>query len=272
MNNLLKADFYNMRKKKLIFWILVGAVAWAIMIVLVYKGIDYIMAMATEISEAQGEEGDFNFDIFGSLFNAEVVYRAALAIANGYGLVAGIAVCIFCSSQFGSGIIRNKIISGAKRTEIYLSTLICSAVIMIGIMLVHDAVMLGFCQLIFGFEKGSIGEMLKISGMYMINYLAFVSVFVSLSMCFKSIGGSMAVGIGEPLGMNIIMSILAAAETKFPEIAQDFLMLFPSFHSISLAGGMLPLKETVISIIGDVAVIIIFNVIGIIVFNKTDLK
>ena len=101
MNDLLKADFYALKKNKLTYILLAICVGLPILTVALYIGIEKIMA--SEILAEVGFSGS-------GLFNGRLIMFSNFSLSNNVGLIIPIFAGLFTVSDIRHGTVRNKII------------------------------------------------------------------------------------------------------------------------------------------------------------------
>ena len=143
MKRLLKADLYRVMKSRLSLIALILAVAFPVLVVLLYAG----MGVITGLDEGLEETG--------ALFNANSIIGSVYSLSNNIGLVvpafAGILVC----TDYTNGTLRNKVIAGNRRTEIYFSHLLVSILFSVAIITLYAAITTGLALLFFPFRWDS---------------------------------------------------------------------------------------------------------------------
>ncbi len=142
MSRLLKADLYRVLKSRLTLIALILALAFPVLTVLLYAGIRAIGGLGQN-------------DAAGALLGANSIIGSVYSLSNNVGLVipvfAGILVCL----DHSNGTLRNKVIAGNRRTEIYFSHLIVSILFSVALITIYAAVSAGLSLLFFPFSWDS---------------------------------------------------------------------------------------------------------------------
>ncbi len=159
MNKLLSAGFARLKKDKF-FWVCVGlmaAVAW-------YT----VFTVCLNRKEYDGYNVGLDAILFGHVFCMGILTAAFSGL--------------FIGTEYSGGTIRNKLVIGHTRRDIYLSSLIISitAGLIICLSYILAAMVPGLILL--GFSEGVMGEMLQVFFLILLMTAAFSAVFTMLSM------------------------------------------------------------------------------------------
>lgn len=159
MNKLLSAGFARLKKDKF-FWVCVGlmaAAAW-------YT----VFTVCLNRKEYDGYNVGLDAILFGHVFCMGILTAAFSGL--------------FIGTEYSGGTIRNKLVIGHNRRDIYLSSLIISitAGLIICLSYILAAMIPGLILL--GFSEGVMGEMLQVFFLILLMTAAFSAVFTMLSM------------------------------------------------------------------------------------------
>lgn len=159
MNKLLSAGFARLKKDKF-FWVCVGlmaAAAW-------YT----VFTVCLNRKEYDGYNVGLDAILFGHVFCMGILTAAFSGL--------------FIGTEYSGGTIRNKLVIGHTRRDIYLSSLIISitAGLIICLSYILAAMVPGLILL--GFSEGVMGEMLQVFFLILLMTAAFSAVFTMLSM------------------------------------------------------------------------------------------
>ena len=159
MNKLLWAGFARLKKDKF-FWVCVGlmaAAAW-------YT----VFTVCLNRKEYDGYNVGLDAILFGHVFCMGILTAAFSGL--------------FIGTEYSGGTIRNKLVIGHTRRDIYLSSLIISitAGLIICLSYILAAMIPGLILL--GFSEGVMGEMLQVFFLILLMTAAFSAVFTMLSM------------------------------------------------------------------------------------------
>ena len=109
MLRLLKTDLLRVIKDKLFIVVCILCVGFALFTPTIYKLLELLL---TE------DEADI---LFGSLFQAKDIFYASFSLTNNFGLILPILLSIIICKDFTYGTVRNKIICGHSRTNVFFS-------------------------------------------------------------------------------------------------------------------------------------------------------
>lgn len=274
MIKLLNASFTRLRKTK-IFWLLT-----------IFSILFALFMIYTRYSDMK-------------LYN-EVIEVEQLMI--NYSTIIGIVIAIFTSLflgvEYSDGTIRNKIIIGHKRANIYLSNLLTVIITSLFSYILFIAVISAIGIPLFGGLTMKLSTLLKIIGCIFMTIISFSSIYTFIAMLISNKTITAITCIMLTLGMMMISVVcfnVINAEPTIPQgyydngelkyeqvqnprypselkrnVYQTIVDILPSGQMFQIAGRttanlkVLPLYSLV--------VFIVFTGTGIILFNKKDLK
>ena len=178
MLNLLKTDLKRVFKDKLFLILCIIAAAFAIFNPLVYKLLFAMVDMVEELDMA---------------IDAKTLCFTSFSPGNNLGLIMPIFAALVLCKDFSQGTIRNKIICGKTRTQIFLSMLITCAIVMCVVMFFHGILTLLFSRVFFEYQAapftwGSLGYMLLSFGLEMLVYVFMAALLTLLIVWSKKRG------------------------------------------------------------------------------------
>lgn len=277
MTLLIKSDFRKFFKDKMFLVVCILAVGFAAITPLLYQ----------LLLGGMGEVDPMVEDMVAGYVTAKGQFFGAFSFGNNLGLVAPLLIGIILFKDFSYGTVRNKIISGHTRTNIFLSTFVVCSVAMIGIIFAHALLTLGFSLPFFDYQAepfvvADFWYLLESLGFELLVYL-FASAFVSwLCATRKNVGMVIVMYIAIVLGCTMVAGILqivivvlqstAGSENtiKILEFVQR-INIFNSSATIGM-GSAYSLKDTLYYVIPPVATTIALIGHGIYKFNRKDLK
>lgn len=261
MLNILKSEFYKLKKSKT-FWVCIAlSLIFAIIM---------IVAMQTSMSMALLPNHDPDLDSMLEIIPlASGTYMLGYLLSMGFNTVfVGIFVAIFISSEFSCGTMKNTLSRGADRKKVFLSKFLvcgCAALIMQFVFMI-TALFAG--TIVWGFGTATFSGMLGMILTQSLLTLAYTALFTFISMSMRSNGGAIATNI-----MCVTM-----ASTLFSAIS----MLFGGRIDLGnyWIGGAVSKLATVTPASGDIVQGIIIAVIwtvaaimiGTTLFQKQDVK
>lgn len=154
----------------------------------------------------------------------------ALTPSNNGGLVIGIIICALVAQEFSYGTIRNKVIVGHRRIDIFISLLLSSVIVATILFVLNTFVNGGFGTLIIGFgkdfNKDVLFELLSIIGLGTFIFLIFIFLGVLLGILIRNTGGSIVAYL-------VIMLILSITIVIEPLNNNQMVNTILSYHPIN---------------------------------------
>ena len=263
MINLLKADLYRLIKSKMTYILLIVCFG----VSLFTLGIDVVMKVLMKtVQEETGEP-------IPELFTGKSIMFGCFSLSSDYGLLLSIFAGVFTLLDIRHGTIRNKVMIGESKTFIYLSHLITSMVLCVGAIIFSFIILAIGANLIFGygyqFDSKELVEFIKgfLIGIDSFIFLASISTFFSL--ITKSTPLTIIFTILITIGLVVISSLSNMA----PESLKYLFYLVPSYATIVVTGGgILSLEVFWCGLISLLVFTALNTVLGIVLFNKIDLK
>lgn len=274
MKRLLKADIYRVLKSRLTLIALILVLAFPVLIVFLYVGIRALSGLDADMS---------GMDM---LFNANSIIGSAYSLTNNIGLVlpafAGILVCM----DISNGTLRNKIIAGNRRAEIYLSHLIVSILFSVVMITIYTAMTAGLALLFFPFNTDpsmDLGrEILYFIATGTMSFVFIATVSTLFAMTFRSVAPTIIFTIVLSIALMAINSVLLLVDYQPYRYA---VYLIPSFtgnffnlNSFSLTGLIAQGEETSRGLMFAEGMLsylffgIVNTVLGLLLFKKRDIN
>lgn len=274
MKRLLKADIYRVLKSRLTLIALILVLAFPVLIVFLYVGIRALSGLDADMG---------GMDM---LFNANSIIGSAYSLTNNIGLVlpafAGILVCM----DISNGTLRNKIIAGNRRAEIYLSHLIVSILFSVVMITIYTAMTAGLALLFFPFNTDpsmDLGrEILYFIAAGTMSFVFIATVSTLFAMTFRSVAPTIIFTIVLSIALMAINSVLLLVDYQPYRYA---VYLIPSFtgnffnlNSFSLTGLIAQGEETSRGLMFAEGMLsylffgIVNTVLGLLLFKKRDIN
>ncbi len=271
MVNLLKSDLKRMFKDKLFLITCIIGAGFGILTSLLYYGLNFLVDSI--------EEGM-------AMFYAKDALAASFAPLNNFGFILPIFICIILNKDFSYGTIRNKIISGHSRTNIYLSLLISTSLLMLATILGYTIINFGVSSILLDYSitttfSKDIGYILLTILFGLIGYILFSALIVFFCTSMKNAG----LAIVLYFGISFFLTIAALAfSISIPMIDEkmsflkDFLdvlcnlNIFYLFNNIIGYVDAYEVKEILYIVLDVVVFGGLVSMLGILLFNKKDLK
>ena len=204
----------------------------------------------------------------------------AMMPANNMGLILPVFLVILLSKDFTWGTVRNKIVCGKTRGQIFLSLFLTSTVVTLTVMLAQAVLSSLIGSLIFGFQStpftAADAGYLALSVLFEILLYIMISALVSL---LTVASPNMGVGIVLYVAVNLVFAIIGSITSVSlvfatePNAIVKFLDGANLFTSSVIGGGTTYTLEQVLyvlvpTLLGSVG----FGLWGYFVFCKKDLK
>lgn len=238
MRNLLKADLYRAKRDKLLLIGLIVAIGLVLFQTLIIKG---FTLMASNESE-----GDAIASIAGATGLA-LWFNGISVMGNTSLYIVPIFLTIFFVKEFSDRTIRNKLIIGYTRTQIFFSIIIVHAILSLIFYLATSGIGLLLGGLLFGFgtvvDGGSIS--LLIVGFLLEFLLSYV--LIGFAIIFAINKQSMVLGIIIPIVFGFILSILQVI-TMFAGETLTKVFSFMFFYQAQELQGFTDISQLVHSV------------------------
>jgi ABC-2 type transport system permease protein len=257
MMNIIKSEFYKLKKSKLFYiCMLACALIPAIMVIAIQAGV-----------QTRGAEGMSAIveDISGAAFLAEILGLALLPT------VLAVFVSIFVSGEFHNGTMKHYVSKGFNRVQIYLSKLAVSGAAVLAIYFVHAAISLALGTALWGFDPSGAAAVSGVVTMVLgegLLLLAYSSIFVLVSMLLRSNGAAIAVTV-------CATSVLPAILMTFDFMLIDVISVsnFWISGNVSALAAIAPESGAVLrGVIVGLCYIAGGTTVGSILFRKQDIK
>lgn len=270
MLNLIKSDLKRMLKDKLFLISCIIGLGFAIFTPLMYKGLSILI----------GEDAEY-------LINSKTLLATCFAPMSNFCLIFTVFIAIIISKDFSYGTFRNKIIVGKSRNQVYLSTLISSLILIIGSILIYTIVNFGLSCLLLDYSidktaTEDIGYILLTILFGLLSYVFIGTLVNFFCMNSKNAGTSIVFYFGIAFLLTIIATITSLGKDFIDKSEKttvynllEFLSNINIFYHLNFSIGLIDTYSTkvIIYIIIDSIVFgSLITYLGIVIFNKKDLK
>jgi len=264
MRSLLKADFFALIKSKVALAVLIICIGVPIFTVLIYVGLGKVIVDLIDSSEVD----------VSMTFSARFIMFSNFSMTNNIGLIIPIFAGILSMADIRNGTIRNKVIIGKNRTKIYISHLIVSTVFCVGMSLISFIFLCGGSLIFFNYgvafnsaEAWNFAKCLII-GLLTFAYVASLSTFLAL------VSKSLPITIIFSLLIMIVLGIFGTIYTALPnDDYKYFFYLIPSFASqIVVLSNEISNEIFFFGLGSTLGFYAINSIVGLLIFNKSDLK
>ena len=285
MTNLLRADFYRIRKSKLTLVMLILVMVLPLILSLMYFGLQGLMDFLDDLGGEAATEFAEGFQIglevggmdtegmdYSSLFGIELILSGTFNLADNLGLILPIFAGLLVCGDLTSGTLRAKMISGSSRTKVYLSHMISSGIFSAVMAVIYTAFTLLFAFLFFDYSEEITGEVVlrfvrwAVLGILTFVFASTVSTFLALST--GSTGGTIIFTLVFCIVLQLVASLCTFLADR--EAIRDFLYLIPTYGNVH--GLDLSWKEFGISCGAFCLFGALNGLLGILLFRQKELK
>ena len=275
MIDLLKTDFKRVLKDKLFIVLCIIAGAFALITPLLYKAIFSLLDITAEDMSEMA--------MLGVGFDAKSMFFGAFSLGNNFGLILPVFIAIIMCKDFGNGTIRNKIICGKSRANIYFSLLITCAVFTCAFILAHALLTLLVALIFFDYQPtkftaSDFGYLMASIGFEMLVF-TLISAILTFFIVFMKNAGLSIVMYFVVLFAMIIIGGITQASVMFVEPTDSAFKILEFFNVANVfttmaigSGTSYELKQVLYILLPNLAVLFATVTLGFVVFRKKDIK
>ena len=275
MRNLLKTDFYLLRKNFLFkLLIILGIVlsAFSIMQGLMFSNIGDGKEMMSGGPNGPTPPSDMMmFDTTG-----KSIFTSSFSLSISFAMIIAVVLALLVAQQFVNGNVRNKIIAGNKKSSVYYSLIVVhvlTGIVLLGLYavlrLVFGSITLGYDTEL-AFNSSELLYCLQVTGLSLLVYVAVFAISVFLATIVRTTGTSILCVIGFILLLSFTANIdMLISDWTFLETLCDF---NPTNMLSNILENELALKEWLIIIGGSIGFLAATTFGGALLFSKKDLK
>lgn len=266
MLNILKSDFYKLKKSKA-FWICTAlCIAFAVLMVVAMQ-----MGMNKAISNPNPFDAE-NVSMIEMALNASGIWALEYFLPFGFNIIfIGVFIAIFISSEFGFGTMKNTLSRGADRIKVFLSKFVVSSCAALVMLFAFILTLIATGTIVWGFDTGGIltfSGILGLVSMQSLLIIAFAAFFTFVSMTMRSNGGAIATNI---ICVTMASTLLGAISMLFGgsiDLSQYWLS-----DTVSKLATLTPVSGDVTQgVLIALGWIIASLLVGTILFKKQDVK
>ena len=276
MGKLIRSDFRRVLKDKLFLVVCILAVAFALTTPLLSKVVFAIADMDPVTDQMTA-----------SFVMAKGQFFGAFSLGNNLGFVLPFLMAIILCKDFSFGTVRNKIISGHSRTNIFLSMYTVCAVVLWTVALLHALITLSVSLLFFDYQAtpftaGDFGYLLASLGFELLVYLCIAALVSWLCAAMKNVGLVIVLYAAANLGLTMIGSILQVCTIVLQPTSSnsgiidllEFFQRINIFNSAMYIGTGTTYSSTDVAylLLAPLTVTLALVALGIRSFNRKDLK
>ena len=248
MYNLLNAAFFRLKKNKIFYFIILVSIGMALFFL--------YSRYADEMRYIEYNLPTSNLKSTDRLFVDNVLV---------IGFLMSLFTSLFVGTEYSDGVIRNKIIAGHKRMNIYASNFIMSVIVGVIIEVIYLLIIASIGIPMFGGIQILISEFLFILLDIFMMIVFYAAIFTFISLICSNITTSTV------LCLLLLLAMLVVAALQIP--GNELLNILPTGQGmqISLLGYK---EEANLSLLWlySLGITLIINGIGIYLFNQKELK
>lgn len=204
MGKLCKADLRRVMKDKLLLVLLLLAVVFALITPLLYAAIFSIPFSAEDPALE---------DMLGSLISAKGQFFQSFSMTNNMGLIAPVLLAIVLCKDFSFGTVRNKIISGKRRSSIFLSMFFVCALVLCAVMFLSAFISMGISLFFFEYQStpftaADFGYFMASLGFELLVVVFMAALLSWLCACGKNAGTAIVLYVAITFGLMMLGSIV----------------------------------------------------------------
>ncbi|WP_152658315.1 ABC transporter permease [Oceanobacillus sp. CFH 90083] len=255
MNNLIRAEFFKLQRNKT-FWILIGTITGLSTLFHYLIITDWWMMGNTPFDSIDLSELNGLFTFTTPIF---------------FNLIVSTLAAFYISTEFtSSGIIKNQIISGNKRTQIYIAKFLVFSLGSIFVTIVIP--LLTAIVLIFLFGRGDIFDFSNMTylgrayGLFTLQFLAYIAIILLLAIITNDSGKTIIFSILFTIVMYVLEKL---AKPAFIEVIYENSIFYQFIEVFNFKMNYDEIMKSIL--IGGVSTIII-TMCGIYIFNRKEIK
>lgn len=274
MRELIQADLKRVIKDKLMLVLAILAVVFALITPLTFA----LVFSVIDVSEEP---------MLSALVSAKGLFFQSFSMTNNMGFIAPVLLAIVLYKDFSYGTVRNKIISGKSRSQIFLSTFIVCSLVLVCLIMLSAFITLGVSLIFFDYQESAfaasdLGYFFASLGFELL-VLLFMSALLSLlCTCSKNLGIAIVLYLAFTFALTLVGSftqVIGAVAQTFVEselLAKvikviDRLNVGMSTSYIG-TGDSYSLSDVLYLTLPALSGIAAFLGLGLVSFNKKDLK
>lgn len=180
-----------------------------------------------------------------------------------------VPIIIFLTSEFGNKTVMIPLTKGISRTKYYVSKYITSCIMAIVLFLFYSLSAMLFSAIFYGIGEVNISSLLSFIGFQILNLIGIVSFWSAISFIIRKVTLTTVINVLFIFLWKLLFSAVNAL-LSLDQDANTHLWIgstIINFRNISISSNTI---QTILIIV--LAYLILFNFIGLLVFNKTDIK
>ena len=247
--------------------------------------------------------GEGDAEIAKSMLNGQSMLITSLSPAQNFGIAIPVNLICFVALEFTHGTIRNKIIAGNSKFNIYISMLVSGLFFAFALLFVYVGLCTGIGSILGGFDANGEGSLLTLSSgaftpvyivkmvvLGLLTYVSIVSFTIFIVTTFRNIGPSIPVVILLIYACYLAATLISTFASGLEQLGDHTLdnvvwvaRIIDPLYGISSSEMVVNMEtgeakrivsnETFISgIINNLAYTALFTFFGVLEFTKRDVK
>lgn len=218
MIRLIRSDFYRLLKTKITYISLGIVFLLPIIMAALYAGLIALLADGDEEAASA----------LGMMINARSLINTTFSLTNNFGIVLPVFSVIIIMSDISNGTIRNKIMIGYKRQEIFASHFITTFIYCLVTMGIYAGMTMLWSSVILQTTDLTSSEMISYLYFYVLGFLSLaviVGIGCCLSLATLNSAGSIIITLVITIILGFVSSLLSGFD--FPEVTEHILRFIP---------------------------------------------
>lgn len=274
MSELIKADLKRVLKDKLLLVLAILAVVFALITPLTFALVFSVIDVSDE-------------PLLSSLVSAKGLFFQSFSMTNNMGFIAPILLAIVLYKDFSYGTVRNKIISGKSRSQIFLSTFIVCSSVLVCVIMLSAFITLGVSLIFFDYQAtaftlADLGYFFASLGFELLILLFMAALLSLLCTCSKNLGIAIVLYLAFTFALTLVGSftqVIGAVAQTFveSELLTKVIKVIDRLNvgmatSYIGTGDSYSLSDVLYLTLPALSGIAAFLGLGLFSFNKKDLK
>jgi len=208
MLNIIKSDFYKLKKSK-VFWICAALCVIFGIIMVVAVQADINMELQKGINNPTDSE---YLSAVAMSRQASAIWALEYFLPLGFNtLIVGIFIAVFLSSEFSYGTIKNTLSRGADRAKVFLSKFIVCGAAAVIMQILFITALIATGSIIWGYDPHGVatfGNLIVVILSQLLVIIGFAAIFTFTSTAIRANGGSITVNILCSTVISNLFSVL----------------------------------------------------------------
>ena len=222
MLNLLKADFFRILKTKIVYVSLIIAFVLPLLMSGLVAGVVGLIGYDDPETASAATQ----------LISNQLLIQTTFSSTQNFGIIVPVFTVIVIMADISSGTVRNKLIYGYKRHEIFASHFITSLCYALVVMLVYAGMTLLWSGVILGAFKNDTTSITHYAYFYALGFLGVVTtvaIACALSLSLLNTAGGIILTVVICMFFGFLSPVLAMFEANYEEYVVHILRFLPGY-------------------------------------------